>query len=127
DRREQIAEKMQAMSDLIAMALACDQTRVFSVMFTGSVGSTVFWQVGADKGHHDLTHDEAGDQPLVHETTVFTMKQLATLLETLKSIPEGDGNLLDRSVILASSDTADGRNHTIRDYPIVVAGRAGGA
>ena len=46
--KEPIDERMKAMSDLIAMALACDQTRVFSIMFSGSVGGTVFWQVMAD-------------------------------------------------------------------------------
>jgi hypothetical protein len=43
------------------------------------------------------------------------------------STPEGDGNLLDSCAILASSDTSEGQPHTINDYPIVVAGRAGGA
>jgi hypothetical protein len=105
------------MSDLIAMAFACDQTRVFSMLYTGSVGGTVFWQVGADSGHHDLTHNEAGDQPLVQASTVFTMKQFAILLGALKATPEGAGNLLDSSVIMASSDTADGHDHSINDYP----------
>ena len=127
DRNEQLAENMQAMSQLIALALACDLTRVFSVMFSGSVGSTLFWQVGAGTGHHDLTHEEPGDQPLVHATTVFTMEQLGTLLRALRDVPEGSGNLLDSCAILASSDVSDGREHSIRDYPIVIAGRAGGA
>ena len=96
---------------------ACDQTRVFSIMFSGSVGCTVFWQVGATTGHHSLTHDEPGDQPLVHATTIFTMKQFAKLLAALKAVPEGAGNLLDSSAILASSDVADGREHSIKDYP----------
>lgn len=125
--KEMIEEKMKGMSDLIAMALACDQTRVFSMMFSGSVCGTVYWQVGATGGHHDLTHNEAGDQPLVHASTVFTMKMFALLLQTLKNIPEGAGNLLDSIAILASSDTADGKAHSITDYPILVAGRAGGA
>jgi hypothetical protein len=125
--REQIAERMKAMSDLTAMALACDQTRVFSIMFSGSVGSTVYWQIGTDIGHHTLSHDEAGDQPLVHQSTVFTMEQFATLLGSLKAVGEGDGTLLDNCAILASSDVSDGREHSIEDYPIVVAGRGGGA
>jgi hypothetical protein len=124
--KEAIAERMTAMTGLIAMALACDQTRVFSIMFTGSVAGTVFWQVGATGGHHDLTHNEPDPQPLVHAATIFTMQQFATLLTALKGIPEGAGNLLDSCAILASSDTADGKAHSISDYPILVAGRAGG-
>jgi hypothetical protein len=125
--KEMIEERTAAMSGLIAMALACDQTRVFSVMFSGSVCGTVYWQVNATGGHHDLTHNEAGDQPLVQASTVFTMKQFATLLAALKAVPEGAGNLLDSCVILASSDTADGKAHSITDYPILVAGGGGGA
>jgi hypothetical protein len=123
--KEAIDERMTAMSNLIAMALACDQTRVFSIMFSGSVCGTVYWEVGATGGHHDLTHNEAGDQPLVHASTVFTMKQFGTLLSTLKAIPEGAGNLLDSCAILGSSDTADGKLHSITDYPIVIGGGAG--
>jgi len=123
---EPIKATNKAMSDLIAMALACDQTRVFSVMFTGSVGYTVFSDIGITTGHHDLTHDEAGDQPQVQASTVYTMEQFAVLLAALKAIPEGAGNLLDSCAILASSDTADGRDHSITNYPILIAGSAGG-
>jgi hypothetical protein len=123
---EPLVATNKAMSELIAMALACDQTRVFSMMFTGSVGYTVFSDLGITSGHHDLTHNEAGDQPQVQATTVYTMEQFATLLAALKAIPEGDGNLLDNCAILASSDTADGKGHSITNYPILVAGRAGG-
>jgi hypothetical protein len=116
-----------AMARVVALGLACDLTRVFSFMFSGSVGETSYPEVGQDKAHHQLTHDEPGDQPLVHAATVFIMRQLAVLLETLAATPDGAGNLLDRSVVLASSDTADGRDHTLKDYPILVAGGGGGA
>jgi hypothetical protein len=125
--KEPIDERMQAMSDLVAMALACDQTRIFSVMFSGSVGGTVFWQVMAPMGHHQLTHDEPGNQPFVHATTIFTMKQFAKLIASLKALPEGAGNVLDNCAILGTSDVADGLEHSITDYPILVAGKAGGA
>lgn len=124
--KEPLEDINEAMCRVVALALTCDLTRVFSVMFSGSVGGTVFWQVGADKGHHQMTHDEPKDQPLVHAATVFTMKQLARLLETLKETSDGAGNLLDRTAILATSDLSEGKPHTIRDYPILVAGRAGG-
>jgi hypothetical protein len=124
--KEPLEEINEAMCQLVGLALSCDLVRVFSVLFSGSVGGTVFWQVGADRGHHQLTHDEPKDQPLVHAATVFTMKQLARLCETLRETPDGAGNLLDRTAILASSDLTEGRPHSIKDYPIVIAGRGGG-
>ncbi|HTM46132.1 MAG TPA: DUF1552 domain-containing protein, partial [Polyangiaceae bacterium] len=123
---EQIAAKMAAMSDLIAMALACDQARVFSMQFTGSVAGTVFTEVNVNGGHHQLTHDEPGDQPMVQATTVYTVQMFAVLLNALKAIPEGAGNLLDNCAILASTDTSDGRFHNLLDYPILIAGKGGG-
>lgn len=125
--KEPLAERMRAFSDLLALVMACDQTRVFSIQFSGSVGGTVFWQVGASDGHHNLSHDEPGDQPVLQKTTVFTMEQLNYLLTKLKNTPEGTGNLLDQTAVLCSSDVAHGREHTINDYPVLVCGKAGGA
>jgi hypothetical protein len=124
--KENLQEATKLMSDLIAMALACDLTRVFSMMYSGPTNSTVFWQVNATSGHHALTHDEPGDQPLVHACTVFTMQCLADLLVALKNIPEGAGNVLDNTAILGSSDVSDGKAHSLTDYPLVVAGKGGG-
>jgi Protein of unknown function (DUF1552) len=117
----------EGMSRLVALALSCDLTRVFSFMFSGSVGETSFWEVGQDQSHHQFTHDEDGEQPVVHAATVFVMQNFSRLLQVLKETPDGAGNLLDSSVILASSDTADARAHNTVDYPVLIAGRAGGA
>jgi hypothetical protein len=116
-----------SMSSLLALALACDQTRVFSVQFSGSVGGTSYPEINVNTNHHSLTHDEAGDQPQVQSITVFVMQRFAALLEALKGVQEGQGNLLDRSVILASTDVAEGQPHSINNYPILVAGGGGGA
>ncbi|HEY2903084.1 MAG TPA: DUF1552 domain-containing protein [Polyangia bacterium] len=124
--QEQIEPKTKAMGDLIAMALACNQTRVFSMLYTGSVASTVFWEVGLSEGHHQLTHDEPGLQPQVQASTVFTVKMFGTMLASLKAIPEGAGNVLDNCAIMGTSDTSDGRFHNISDFPILIAGKAGG-
>jgi hypothetical protein len=48
------AERMTAMGDLLAPALSCDVSRVFSIQFSGSAAGPVFWQVVADRGHHDI-------------------------------------------------------------------------
>ena len=117
----------RVMSDLVAMALACDQTRVFSNMFSGGVSLAVYRALGAGENHHSLSHDEPGDQPYMQQITRYIMEELAYQLEALRAIPVGDGNLLDHTAILASSDVADGRGHTITDYPILGCGRAGGA
>jgi hypothetical protein len=124
---ERLTDITNVMAGLVAMALACDLTRVFSIQFSGSVGGTVYSEVGATREHHGLTHDEAGDQPICNAINTFIVRKFATFLERLQQTTEGTGNLLDRCAILASSDVAEGQPHSLRDYPIIVAGRAGGA
>ena len=126
DGQEPLEPVNRAMSELIALAFTCDVVRVVSVQFTGSVGYTVFNDVGATQGHHDLTHD-AGSNEMIDTTTIYTMQQLAVLLEGLAAVPEGAGNVLDNSCLLASSDASSGLTHSVDDMPIIVAGGGGGA
>jgi len=115
------------MADLLAVAMSCDLSRVFSIQVSGSAAGPVFWQVGATRGHHDLSHDGAATQEVIEDATVFTMEMLATLLQKLRDTPDGTGNLLDSMALLATSDHSDGAAHSVNDFPIVIAGRAGGA
>ncbi len=123
---EPIDEKNILMSQLLALALACDLTRVFSVQFSTCGSAVVLWQVGAENSLHYTCHEEVLPQPTVHAATVFTMEQLAVFLEELRLTPEGDGNLLDRCSILCTSELSDGRTHANTEYPILVAGKGNG-
>ena len=122
---EQLESVSVVMSDLLALAWACDLTRVASYQFSGSVGSTVYSAIGQTDGEHTLTHDSQRQND-VHDAVLFVIERFAYLLEKLKASIEGTGNLLDNSCILFSSDVCEGLVHSITDYPILVAGRAGG-
>jgi hypothetical protein len=123
---EPLVERMKAMSDLIALALACDRTRVFSILFSGSAANHVLHPIGLTRGHHELSHEGEGAQDQIDRATIFTMEQLAVLLGALDAAGEGGGTLLRQTAILASSDTSDGAAHSVNDYPILVAGSGGG-
>ncbi len=123
--RPQMSAISHAMSDLMAMALACDQTRVFFNMYSQSVNNTLF--PAAPAGHHQLTHDEPGDQPQVDAIVRLIMADLAYFLTALRNVQEGDGNVLRHSIILCTTDCSYGRSHSLDDYPIVIAGSGGGA
>jgi hypothetical protein len=116
----------KTMADLVAMAFVCDVTRVVSFMQSGGVGGTVYYMTGTESEEHGVSHEEGGHE-FVHKAVVFNMGCFAYLLEKLKSVSEGDGNLLDRSTILLGSDCAEGFTHSCVDQPIIVAGRGGGA
>ena len=126
DGQEQLASVNAVMSDLLALAFACDITRVASVQFTGSVGYTVFNSLGQNMGHHDMTH-EAGQNDAVDAAMIYTMERFGALLAALRATPEGDGNLLDNSCVLLSSDCSSGLTHSTFDQPVIVAGGGGGA
>lgn len=124
--QEPIAEKNRVMSELTALALACDQTRVASVQFSTCGSGVVFWEVGASDGMHLTCHTEANPQPLVHAATTFTMEQLAVFLGTLRDTPDGAGNLLDHSVVLCTTELSLGMTHTNDEFPILIAGKGNG-
>jgi len=124
DGRPQIAARTEVMARLTAMALACDQTRVFGHYVSQPVADVLFPE--ASKGHHSLTHDEGGDQPECHAITVHCIEQFAAWLSALDAIPEGEGTLLDHCAVLCCSDVSLGQTHSLDEMPIVVAGGAGG-
>lgn len=123
--RYPLLEVNRAICDLVTMALACDQTRVFSHVFTDPVSNVLF--PGASAGHHQLTHDEPGDQPEVAAILLQIIEAYAYLVRALQAVPEGDGTLLDNCAILGTTDVSYGRDHSLEDYPILIAGSAGGA
>ena len=126
---EQYEAVNKAFSDMVALAFACDLTRVVTYQFSGSVGGQCFKDLSPGQprdNEHSLTHD-AAQQGAVNDGIKFTMKCFAYTLGALKGSVEGMGNVLDRSAVLCTSDVAEGLDHSIKDYPILVAGRAGGA
>lgn len=123
--REQVSAPNRAFTDILAMALACDQTRVFSNVITNPINNVLF--PGATAGHHQLTHDELEDQPMVTSICVQLMAELAYFIQKLKSVPEGDGTLLDHCAVLCTTDVSRGRTHALDEFPIIIAGTASGA
>jgi Protein of unknown function (DUF1552) len=116
--------------DLLAMALACDITRVASLQWSRSVSQTRFTWLGIDDGHHDLSHLSDDDAVAVDKLTRINqwyMTQLGTLIAALKAIPEGDGTVLDNTIILYCNELAKGNTHSRADAGYVLAGSGGGA
>jgi hypothetical protein len=118
--------RMQGMADMIALGFACDVTRVVSIMYSGSAAEHVFSEIGQNGGNHSLSHEGENAQNELDASTTKTMEHLGLLLGALSGAPEGGGNLLDQTAILASSDTSDGALHSTDDYPVLVAGGGGG-
>jgi len=117
------------MARLLAMGLACNQTRVFNFVHTGGTSET--YLAGQNKIYHQITHDEPTDaklgyQPETSKLAGLVMEALGDFLIELEAIKEGEGTVLDNSLIMAFSDTGYAKIHSIENIPMFLAGRAGG-
>ncbi|XXT23498.1 DUF1552 domain-containing protein [Sorangium sp. So ce429] len=116
--------------DLLAMALACDLTRVASIQWSATQAGKVFTWLGQSDTHHALSHSSPGHQAKQQQLVDigrWQAEQLAYLLGKLDAVPEGAGTLLDNTIVLWCTDISAGQSHSRRDMPYVIAGRAGGA
>jgi hypothetical protein len=126
---DNVVENHKLMAEILAMALACDQTRVFNMVFSDRASS--LHAPGSSDTHHTLTHEEPRDAELGYQrnATDFILKTMgawATFVETLRAVPEGDGTLLDHCLVMAHSETSDANTHSVTGLPFMIAGRAGG-
>ena len=117
------------MAKLLAMGLACNQTRVFNFVHTAGLSET--YLAGQSKIYHQITHDEPTDatlgyQPETSKLAGLVMQAFGAFLVEMDAIREGDGTLLDNSLIMAFSDTGYAKIHSIENIPMFLAGRAGG-
>lgn len=129
NRPGNFAEHVRIMLDLMVLAFQTDSTRVQSFMFANDVSGRNFSFVpGVHDGHHQLSHHENKEDKIKQYTEInrWHAAQYAYLLGKLKSIPEGEGNLLDNSMILFGSSISDGNRHDPNNLPILLAGKAGG-
>lgn len=124
--RPQMKERHRIIADLLTMALACDRTRVVHTMFTRG-GSNVRFP-GVATGHHELSHKiDPTSQDQLDVIVKQIVDEYAYFVQALANVQEGDKRLLDNVALLATSDCSFGAEHDIIEYPILVAGSAGGA
>ena len=122
-------QHIRLMYDLLALAFQTDSTRIstFVVAHDGSNRNYPF--IGVTDGHHDLSHHGNNEEKKakIAKINTFHMRQFAYFLEKMRSIKEGDGTLLDHSMIVYGSGLADGNAHAHDNLPVLLAGRGGGA
>lgn len=121
---EQKEAKAQLFSQVLAHAMACDLTRVFSFEWSATQSEAVYWEVGISQEHHQYNHDNKQGEGMI-QITQFIMQNFAYLAQTLKDMPEGDGNLLDNTLVLGTSEHANAGNHNYSDHPYLFVGGAG--
>ncbi|MCJ8159074.1 DUF1552 domain-containing protein [Sphingomonas sp. LaA6.9] len=126
---ENVMRNHEIMADLLVMAMACDNTRVFNMNFNN--GASSLTRIGSTITHHQLTHEEVLDNRLGYqpEATFFVNKCMEAwvyFIKALDSVKEGDRTLLDNSLVFAHSETEFAKFHTVDNIPMMTAGSGGG-
>jgi hypothetical protein len=121
-------EHMHLMFDLQALAFASDVTRVFSFKTGRDASGRVYPESGTDRPFHGASHHGGREEAILEFFKInrYHTGLLPYLMEKLAAIEEGDGNLLDKTMIIYGSPMADGNLHNHRRCPLVILGGANG-
>jgi len=119
---------LRLMADLMVLAFQTDSTRVCTFVLANEGSGKPYPFIGVSEGHHDLSHhgNNAEKKEKIAKINRFHATQLAYLLERMKSVKEGDGTLLDHTMLAYGSGNSDGNAHNHDDLPILLAGRGCG-
>ena len=125
----QVQHTHKQFATLLSHALACGQTRIFHITL-GNAFSTLRLP-GEPSAYHALTHEEPIDPELGYQPKCKVIGEqcmgfFLELLQALDSIQEGEGTLLDRSLVYAFTDHGEARLHSMKNLPVFTAGSAGG-
>jgi hypothetical protein len=126
---EDIEEHIKLMMDLQVLAWQADITRVTTFQLASELSNTVYPASGVSDAFHILSHHSHIEENKERFAVLnrYHIGLLTYLLEKLDSLPDGDGSLLDNSVVLYGSGMSDGNEHNHSPLPILLAGHARGA
>src|SRR5580765_7528321 len=116
------------MIDMQVVAWQTDMTRVSSFMLGRDGSNRAYREIGISDGHHSISHHQSDPEKIEKLIKIDELHvgMFAYLLEKLKATPDGDGTLLDHSLVLLGSSISESNIHTHDDLPIVLAGSANG-
>jgi hypothetical protein len=115
--------------DLAALAYRAGLTRIVSMMMAAEISMLTYNQVGISEAFHPLSHHQNNADKMARLAVVQTYHSavFARFLETLKNTPDGDGSLLDHSILLYGSNMSDSNLHNANPLPSLVFGHGYGA
>jgi hypothetical protein len=117
-------EHAKLMIDLQALAYQCDLTRVITFALGREQSERAYRELGISDGHHPLSHHQNDPKKIapVLQIDIYHSKMFAYFLEKFQSTPDGDGSLLDHSLIIYGSSLSNGNLHLHEDLPVLLAG-----
>jgi hypothetical protein len=112
------------MFDLQTVAFQADLTRVTTLVYSREASSHTYPEIGINDGHHPLSHHGGRKDSIekLKKINAFHVAQFAHFLDRLKNTADGDGSLLDHSMVVYGSSLSDGNKHLHYDLPVLLAG-----
>ena len=125
---QSFVQHARLMFDLMAVAFQTDLTRIATFMIGLELGNKVYPEAGLSEAHHGLTHHRGDPAKIekIAQLNRFHVEQFRHLLDRLSTTADGDGTLLDHSMVVYGGGISDGNRHLHHDLPTLLAGRAGG-
>lgn len=127
---QSVPDHMRLMLDLMVLAFQMDKTRIATLMLNNDLSQMNFKFVEGVQGalHLDLTHNGkvAEKEAMYLKTNQFHIAQFAYLTQRMKEINEGEGTLLDNSILMGASSLFDGDAHSAEQLPVLLTGKGGG-
>ena len=125
---EEFEDHARLMMDLQAIAWQTDMTRVITFMLGRAGSNRPYRNIGISDGHHSITHHQNDPVKIANVAKIdaYLVRTFAYFLQKLKDTPDGDGNLLDHSLILYGSGLGDANVHTHHELPTAVLGGGAG-
>jgi hypothetical protein len=123
-----LTEHVRLLCDLMVLAFQSDTTRISAFMLGREGSEQKYRMVGVNEGHHSISHHMNRQENLdkLKVINTYLVTQLAYLTGKLKSVPEGEGTLLDNCMVAFGSAIADPNRHNHHDLPVLLVGRGGG-
>jgi hypothetical protein len=121
-------EHAKLLMDLLLLAYQGDITRVSCLQIGRELSGRTYPWIGVPEAHHGVSHHQRDPHNIQQKTKIdaYNMSLFTRVLEKMRDTADGDGTLLDHSLLLYGAGMGDGDRHTPLELPVVLAGHAGG-
>lgn len=120
-------ERGKALHRLVATALACNLTRVYTHLWSGGRDDNTYPMIGINADHHGLTHSGPAENERAADIEKYIMEQYADMVAVLRDTPVGgDKTALDQTLLYGATEVSEPNGHVMANYHLVLAGHAGG-
>ena len=125
---ESYRQHVELMFDLTALAYQVDMTRVFTFMLGRELNGRAYPEIGIPDSHHGLSHHRYDPEKLAQLAKINTyhVSLFTHFLDELANTPDGDGSLLDHSLLMYGASLSDSNKHSHFDLPLLLVGGGAG-